>query len=74
MQMAYPLSDSLLLRAKEALLRAVIWAFIGIGVEQVDTPLVANAAYLAAGIVAVFVILVIIQKLRQTRAPTLATS
>lgn len=29
MQPAYPLSNSLLLRAKEAFLRAVIWAFIG---------------------------------------------
>ncbi len=57
-----------------AYLLVLIWAFVGIGVEQADTPLVANAAYLAAGIVAVFVILAIIQKLRQTRAPTLATS
>jgi hypothetical protein len=57
-----------------AYLLVLIWAFIGIGIEQADTNLVANAAYLAAGIVAIFVILVIIQKLRQTRAPTLATS
>jgi len=55
-------------------LLVLIWAFVGIGVEQADTPLVANAAYLAAGIVAIFVILVIVQKLRQARQPTLATS
>ena len=57
-----------------AYLLVLVWAFIGIGVEQSDTPQVANAAYLAAAIVAIFVILVIIQKLRQTRRPSLATS
>ena len=56
-----------------AYLLVLIWAFVGIGVEQADTPIVANAAYLAAGIVALFVIVVIIQKLRQARMPTLAT-
>jgi benzodiazapine receptor len=57
-----------------AYLLVLIWAFVGIGVEQADTPLVANAAYLAAGIVAVLVILLIIQKLRRKRAPTMATT
>jgi len=57
-----------------AYLLVLIWAFIGIGVEQSDTPQVANAAYLAAAIVAIFVILVIIQKLRQTRRPSMVTS
>jgi len=57
-----------------AYLLVLIWAFIGIGVEQSDTPQVANAAYLAAAVVAIFVILVIIQKFRQTRRPALATS
>jgi hypothetical protein len=57
-----------------AYLLVLIWAFIGIGVEQSDTPQVANAAYLAAAIVAVFVVLVIIQKFRQTRRPAMATS
>jgi hypothetical protein len=57
-----------------AYLLVLIWAFIGIGVEQADTPLVANAAYLAASIVAIFVILVIVQKLRLSRTPMLATS
>ncbi|UCF27151.1 MAG: tryptophan-rich sensory protein, partial [Chloroflexota bacterium] len=57
-----------------AYLLVLIWAFIGIGVEQSDTPQVANAAYLAAAIVAIFVIIVIIQKFRQTRKPEMATS
>ncbi len=57
-----------------AYLLVLIWAFIGIGVEQSDTSQVANAAYLAAAIVAIFVILVIIQKFRQRRRPALATS
>ena len=55
-----------------AYLLVLVWAFIGIGVEQADTAQVANAAYLAAGVVAVFVILVILQKFRQTRMPAVA--
>jgi benzodiazapine receptor len=57
-----------------AYLFVLIWAFVGIGVEQSDTPQVANAAYLAASIVAIFVILVIIQKFRQARKPPLAVA
>ena len=57
-----------------AYLLVLIWAFIGIAVEQSDTSQVANAAYLAAAIVAIFVILVIIEKFRQTRRPELSTS
>ncbi|MFC2055446.1 tryptophan-rich sensory protein [Chloroflexota bacterium] len=57
-----------------AYLLVLIWAFVGIGVEQSDTPQVATAANLAAVIVAIFVILVIIQKLRQMRRPAMATS
>lgn len=56
-----------------AYLLVLIWAFIGIGVEQADTPLVANAAYVAAAVVALLVIWVIVQKLRGSRAPALAT-
>jgi hypothetical protein len=56
-----------------AYLLVLVWAFIGIGVEQSDTPQVANVAYLAAAIVAIFVILVIIQKLRKSRSPAMAT-
>jgi hypothetical protein len=61
-------------RQDVAYLLVLIWAFIGIGAEQSDTSQVANAAYLAAAIVAIFVILVIIQKYRHTRRPALATS
>ena len=57
-----------------AYLLVLIWAFIGIGVEQSDTSQVANAAYLSAAIVAIFVILVIIQKYKQMRRPALVTS
>jgi len=52
----------------------VIWAFIGIGAEQADTPLVANVAYLTTAIIVIIVVLVIIQKIRQTRSPVTATS
>jgi hypothetical protein len=55
-----------------AYLLVLVWAFIGIGVEQSDTPQVANAAYVSAAIVAIFVILIIILKVRQSRR--LATS
>lgn len=57
-----------------AYLLVLIWAFIGIGIEQSDAQQVAAASYLAAASVAIFVLLVIIQKLRQTRGPELATS
>ena len=56
-----------------AYLLVLIWAFIGIGVEQSDTLQVANAAYIAAAAVAIFVVLVIIQKFRQMRKPAMAT-
>ncbi len=61
-------------RREVAYLLVLIWAFVGIGVEQADTALVANAAYVAAAIVAFFVILVIIRKIRQSRRPSLAPS
>lgn len=57
-----------------AYLFVLIWAFIGIGVEQSDTSQVANAAYLAAAILAIFIILVIIHKFRQSRKPVMAAS
>ncbi len=60
-------------RGEIAYLFVLIWAFIGIGVAQAGTPLVVNAANLAAAVVAVFVVLVIIQKFRQPRGPELAT-
>ncbi len=43
----------------------LVWAFIGIAAKQVNTPLVANAAYLAAGVAAVLAIIVFIQRLRK---------
>lgn len=55
-----------------AYLLVLIWAFIGIGVEQSDTLQVANAAYIAAAVVAIFVVLVIIQKFKQMRKPAMA--
>ena len=61
-------------RREIAYLLVLIWAFIGIGVEQAGTPLVVNAANGAAAIVAVFATLIVIQKFRQTRGPNLATS
>jgi benzodiazapine receptor len=61
-------------RGDIAYLVVLIWAFIGIGVEQSDTQQIAYAAYIAATIVALLVILVIIQKFRQTRKPAIATS
>jgi hypothetical protein len=60
-------------RQNIAYLFVLIWAFIGIGVEQSDTPQIVTAANLAAAIVAIFVILIIIQKIRQTRRPSMAT-
>jgi hypothetical protein len=57
-----------------AYLLVLIWAFIGIGVEQADTPQVAYAAYLAVAIVAIFIILIIIQIIRQSRRPAFTAS
>ena len=51
-----------------AYLLVFIWAFAGIGVEQSETLQVANAAYLAAAVVAIIVVLVVIQKFRQNSA------
>jgi len=57
-----------------AYLLVLIWAFIGIGVEQADTPQITNAAYLAAAIITIIVVLVIIQKIRQIHSSAVATS
>jgi hypothetical protein len=45
-----------------------IWAFIAIGVEQADTPQITTAANLAAVVVGIFVVIVLFQKLRQSRS------
>jgi benzodiazapine receptor len=50
-----------------AYILVLVWAFAGIGVEQANTPQIANAAYLSAGLAALFVIIVFVQKLRQPR-------
>ena len=55
------------IRQDIAYMLVLVWAFYGIGVEQASTPQVANAAYVAAGLVALMVIIVFIQKLRQSR-------
>ena len=51
-----------------AYLLVLVWAFWGIGVEQANTPQIATAAYLATGVVALFVLLVSVWKWRQHRA------
>jgi len=48
-----------------AYMLVLIWAFAGIGAEQSDTVQIANASYLAAAIVGIFVVLVTFQKVRQ---------
>lgn len=57
-----------------AYLLVLIWAFYGIGVEQSDTAQVVNAANIAAAIVGVFVVLVSIQKFRNSRRPGMSPS
>lgn len=53
-----------------AYLLVLIWAFIGIAVEQADTALVASGANIAAAIVLLFVVLITIQKFRNpVRSP-----
>jgi hypothetical protein len=50
-------------RRDVAFLLVLVWAFIGIAAKQAIIPLVANAAYLAAGVVALMVIFVFVQRL-----------
>jgi hypothetical protein len=57
-----------------AYLLVLIWAFVGIAAEQSDTAQIANGSYIATAIVGIFVLLVIIQTVRQTRTPGLETS
>jgi hypothetical protein len=52
-------------RRDVAFMLVLVWAFIGIASKQANIPLVANTAYLAAGVVALLVIIVIIQRLRK---------
>jgi benzodiazapine receptor len=55
-------------------LLVLIWAFIGIGVEQSYAPQVANSAYLASVTVAIIVILAIVRKFRMVRKAKLAAT
>lgn len=57
-----------------AYLLVLIWAFVGIAAEQSDTAQIANASYIATAIVGIFVLLVILQTVRQTRTSGLETS
>jgi hypothetical protein len=50
-----------------AFMLVLVWAFFGIGVEQANIPQVAAAANLAAGVVALMVIIVIFQMVRKPR-------
>lgn len=50
-----------------AYLLVLVWAFAGIGVEQADTALVANAAWIAAGAVALIIALTAVQSWRHPR-------
>jgi hypothetical protein len=45
-----------------AYLLVLAWAFAGIGVKQAGTPLVATAAWIATGLVAVAVVLALVRK------------
>ncbi len=50
-----------------AYLLVLVWAFAGIGVKQAETPLVANAAWVATGLVALMVIVTAVQSRRKPR-------
>lgn len=50
-----------------AYLLVLVWAFAGIGVKQAETPLVANAAWVAAAVVALMVIVTAVQSRRKPR-------
>ncbi|MBX3060979.1 MAG: tryptophan-rich sensory protein [Anaerolineae bacterium] len=50
-----------------AYLLVLVWAFAGIGVKQAETPLVANAAWIATVLVALMVIVTAVQSRRKPR-------
>jgi predicted membrane channel-forming protein YqfA (hemolysin III family) len=54
-------------RRDVAYLLVLVWAFAGIGVKQAGTPLVANAAWVAAVLVLALVIINTVQLFRQSR-------
>jgi hypothetical protein len=60
---AVVLAFLMVLRRRDiAYLLVLVWAFAGIGVKQAGTPLVATAAWIATGLVAVAVVLALVRK------------
>ena len=53
-----------LTRADIAYSLVLVWAYIGIAIQHNDTPLVANSALIAAGLIVVILIIVLIRKYR----------
>ena len=53
-----------LTRADIAYSLVLVWAYIGIAIQHNDTPLVANSAFIAAGLIVVILIIVLIRKYR----------
>jgi hypothetical protein len=51
-----------LTRADIAYSLVLVWAYIGIAIQHNDTPLVANSALIAAGLIVVILIIVLIRK------------
>jgi hypothetical protein len=57
-----------LTRADIAYSLVLVWAYIGIAVKHADTPLVANSAWIATGLIIVILIIVLIRKYRMQGA------
>ena len=57
-----------LTRADIAYSLVLVWAYIGIAIQHNDTPLVANSAFIAAGLIVVILIIVLIRKYRMQGA------
>jgi translocator protein len=57
-----------LLRRDVAYLLVIVWALVGIGVKQVAMPVVANAAYLTAGLVAVMALVTLFRNRNRHQA------
>lgn len=53
-----------LTRADIAYSLVLVWAYIGIAIQHSDTPLVANSALIAAGLIVVILIIILIRKYR----------
>ncbi len=57
-----------------AYLLVLVWAFAGIGMKQAETPLVANAAWVAAAAVALMVVITAVQSRRKPRERAYASA